>query len=88
MEDSNFVFLPSPQFLELRDQNLSLDDYDSPYDSSVEGAAALYGNSSEFECMKFYQNESYYNVSCDSPTEYSVPLYGELFICTQYVCII
>lgn len=56
------------------DNASQLSDLDS-YESSVEGA----DNYTDLYCPSFspYANKSYLNVSCDTPLEFSVPLYGE-----------
>lgn len=71
MQNSNFSFYLPPLSLELReggDIDLQFENYNG---------SAL-NESFEEECLRSYQNFSYYNVSCDTPTAFSVPLYGEL----------
>lgn len=75
MENSNFSFFISPLALGLRDLNQTTMDFDSQLDDFTD-QAALNGSFGE-ECLREYQNMTYYNVSCDMPTEFSVPLYGE-----------
>lgn len=72
MQDSSYSYFIMPEALELRDANQSLNDFDFN-----DGSA--FNESWEDECItRSYQNITYYNVSCDMPTEFSVPLYGEL----------
>lgn len=96
MENSNFSFFISPLALGLRDLNQTTMDFDSQLDDFTD-QAALNGSFGE-ECLREYQNMTYYNVSCDMPTEFSVPLYGEyttllcyistfVYACLKYISI-
>lgn len=48
------------------------------FDDIIEGAAT--DNFSDLYCPSFsYENVTYLNVSCDTPLNFSIPLYGEYY---------
>lgn len=86
MQNSNFSFYLSPQALEWRDTNRSVNDLESQFEDFNDGSTLNLNGSFEEECLRTYQNFSYYNVSCDTPTAFSVPLYGEkIYIYKFYI---
>lgn len=67
----NLTLYPTPFYYENGSQFNDLESYDG----TVEGA----DNYTFPECPSFssYANNTYLNVSCDTPLSFSVPLYGE-----------